>query len=167
MPTKVSTSLIETTANDNGKVLTSNGSTLNWANSIPAGTLITYAGAAAPTGYLACPTSATTVSRATYADLFAAIGTTWGAGDGSTTFNIPWFTTGFAMLQANSNVGTSTTGEVISHSHVQTGQGTGSLNQTPAGAGSAGASATQTATQSTGGTNNLAAGRRVLFCVKF
>lgn len=38
-------------------------------------------------GYLACDGSA--VSRATYAALFAAIGTNWGAGDGSTTFNLP------------------------------------------------------------------------------
>jgi microcystin-dependent protein len=42
---------------------------------------------AAPTGWLLCSGSA--VSRSTYADLFAAIGTTHGAGDGSTTFNLP------------------------------------------------------------------------------
>lgn len=46
-----------------------------------------YAGSAAPTGWLLCDGSA--VSRATYADLFALISTTYGAGDGSTTFNIP------------------------------------------------------------------------------
>ncbi|BAQ90533.1 Tail Collar domain-containing protein [uncultured Mediterranean phage uvMED] len=40
-----------------------------------------------PTGWLACDGSA--VSRSTYADLFTAIGTTWGAGDGSSTFAIP------------------------------------------------------------------------------
>ena len=40
-----------------------------------------------PTGYLFCDGSA--VSRTTYADLFAVIGTTWGSGDGSTTFNLP------------------------------------------------------------------------------
>lgn len=40
-----------------------------------------------PTGFLACNGAA--VSRTTYAGLFAAIGTTWGAGDGSTTFNVP------------------------------------------------------------------------------
>lgn len=43
----------------------------------------------APTGWLICDGSA--VSRATYADLFAVIGETYGAGDGSTTFNIPDF----------------------------------------------------------------------------
>ena len=41
----------------------------------------------APTGYLKCNGAA--VSRATYSDLFTAIGTTFGAGDGSTTFNLP------------------------------------------------------------------------------
>ncbi len=53
----------------------------------PAGTIKAFAGPSAPTGYLLCDGSA--VSRSTYARLFAAIGTTWGAGDGSTTFNVP------------------------------------------------------------------------------
>jgi microcystin-dependent protein len=43
--------------------------------------------ASAPTGYLLCNGAA--VSRTTYADLFAVIGTTYGAGNGSTTFNLP------------------------------------------------------------------------------
>ena len=43
--------------------------------------------ASAPTGYLLCDGSA--VSRTTYAALFAVVGTTFGAGDGSTTFNLP------------------------------------------------------------------------------
>lgn len=54
---------------------------------IPPGVMWDYAGATAPTGYLLCNGQA--VSRATYAALFAAIGTAWGAGDGSTTFNVP------------------------------------------------------------------------------
>lgn len=41
----------------------------------------------APAGFLAC--DGATVSRSTYADLFAAIGTTYGVGDGSTTFKLP------------------------------------------------------------------------------
>jgi microcystin-dependent protein len=53
----------------------------------PAGVIMAFAGAAAPTGFLTCNGSA--VSRTTYATLFAAIGTTWGSGDGSTTFNVP------------------------------------------------------------------------------
>lgn len=54
---------------------------------IPAGALQPYAGTSTPTGWLLC--DGTAVSRTTYAALFAAIGTTWGSGDGSTTFNLP------------------------------------------------------------------------------
>lgn len=54
---------------------------------VPSGALIDYAGVTPPAGFLLCDGSA--VSRATYAALFAAISTTWGAGDGSTTFNVP------------------------------------------------------------------------------
>lgn len=53
----------------------------------PPGAVQMYAGTAAPTGYLMCDGSAK--NRTTYAALFAAIGTTFGAGDGSTTFNLP------------------------------------------------------------------------------
>ena len=54
---------------------------------VPAGTVIFTAGASAPTGWLKADGSA--VSRTTYADLFAVCGTTYGAGNGSTTFNLP------------------------------------------------------------------------------
>lgn len=54
---------------------------------VPVGTMLMWATATAPTNYLICNGSA--VSRRTYAPLFAVLGTTWGAGDGSTTFNLP------------------------------------------------------------------------------
>lgn len=53
----------------------------------PAGIISQYAGATAPSGYLLCDGSA--VSRTTYASLFTAIGTTYGTGNGTTTFNLP------------------------------------------------------------------------------
>lgn len=53
----------------------------------PTGVQVPYGGATAPTGFLLCDGSA--VSRTTYAGLFAIIGTTYGAGDGSTTFTLP------------------------------------------------------------------------------
>jgi microcystin-dependent protein len=54
---------------------------------VPAGITADYAGAAAPTGWLLCFGQA--ISRTAYADLFTAIGTVFGVGDGSTTFNLP------------------------------------------------------------------------------
>lgn len=54
---------------------------------VPTGVILAYGAAIAPTGWLLCNSSA--ISRLTYADLFAIIGTTHGVGDGSTTFNLP------------------------------------------------------------------------------
>jgi microcystin-dependent protein len=51
------------------------------------GVIFPFGGSSAPTGFLMCYGAA--VSRTNYAALFAVIGTTFGAGDGSTTFNIP------------------------------------------------------------------------------
>lgn len=56
----------------------------------PTGSIKPFAGTTIPDGYLLCDGSA--VSRTTYAALFAVIGTTYGTGDGSTTFNLPNFT---------------------------------------------------------------------------
>lgn len=64
---------------------------LNWlksnSNSVAVGTVIAVAGKTIPDGYLLCNGAA--VSRSAYANLFQAIGTTYGRGDGSTTFNLP------------------------------------------------------------------------------
>jgi microcystin-dependent protein len=57
------------------------------ATRAPIGVISPYAGSAAPSGWLICNGSA--VSRTAYAALFAAIGITYGSGDGTTTFNIP------------------------------------------------------------------------------
>ena len=53
------------------------------------GQIILFAGSTIPTGWLVCDGSA--ISRTTYSNLFSVLGTTWGTGDGSTTFNIPDF----------------------------------------------------------------------------
>lgn len=53
----------------------------------PTGAIIWYAGSSAPSGYLLCYGQA--VSRTTYSALFAVVSTTYGSGDGSTTFNVP------------------------------------------------------------------------------
>lgn len=54
---------------------------------VPPGMIAPYAGKTAPEGWLLCDGSA--VSRTTYANLYAVIGTTYGAGNGSTTFTLP------------------------------------------------------------------------------
>lgn len=77
---------------DNSKALLGDGtwgliSAPGGSGNIPAGGLIPYAGPTAPSGYLLC--DGTAVSRTTYVDLFTAISTAYGIGDGSTTFNLP------------------------------------------------------------------------------
>lgn len=54
---------------------------------LPAGSIVAWGAATAPTGWLLCVGSA--INRTTYAELFAVIGTTYGVGDGSLTFNLP------------------------------------------------------------------------------
>lgn len=56
-------------------------------NDTPSGAILQFAGSSAPANWLLCDGSL--VSRTTYANLFAAISTTYGAGDGSTTFKLP------------------------------------------------------------------------------
>lgn len=56
-------------------------------DTLPIGAIVPYGSSTVPTNWLVCDGSA--VSRITYAELFSAIGTSFGAGDGSTTFNLP------------------------------------------------------------------------------
>lgn len=81
------------------------------------GQIIVYAGNAAPSGTLLC--NGVAVSRATYADLFAAIGTIYGKGDGVTTFNVPKFTAGTTAVAADTaeTVGITVAGAVMAHTH--------------------------------------------------
>ena len=78
----VTTAKIDDLAVTRGKLETAVQNSL-----VPAGVMHMYGGTSAPSGYLLCDGSV--VSRATYADLFAAIGTAFGEGDGSTTFHLP------------------------------------------------------------------------------
>lgn len=88
------------------------------------GSIVPFTGSALPNGYLLCDGSA--VSRTTYADLFSVIGTEFGSGDGSTTFNIPDLTGRLAIGQSNEHLFASsggeethalTTDEIASHLH--------------------------------------------------
>lgn len=71
----------------NGQTLVSVGGGAGGGDSAPIGQVSMYAGSTAPDGFLMCDGSA--VSRETYKDLYRVIGTTYGSGDGSTTFNLP------------------------------------------------------------------------------
>lgn len=114
----------------------------------PAGIIMAFAGAAAPTGFLACNGAA--VSRTTYATLFAAIGTTWGVGDGSTTFNVPDLRgmflrgtgtngTGSSSGAAGPSVGAYAADTYLNHSHGVTDPGhTHTISYVAASNGSAG-----------------------------
>jgi microcystin-dependent protein len=71
-------------------------------DALPIGSYIQFAGSQAPDGFLVC--NGGEISRTTYSALFAVIGTTYGSGDGSTTFNLPNLTDRF--LQGSSTSGT-------------------------------------------------------------
>ena len=69
------------------KVETYTGSVWESVGGVPAGSVTCFAHSSVPSGWLEC--NGANVSRSTYATLFAAIGTTWGTGDGSSTFGLP------------------------------------------------------------------------------
>ena len=70
------------------------------APGIPAGMIMDFGGTAPPVGWLIC--DGQQISRTTYAPLYAAIGDTWGSGDGSTTFTLPDFRTRYRRHRDNS-----------------------------------------------------------------
>jgi microcystin-dependent protein len=89
-PTKILEFQLSGIATGTTRTLTvpdASGTILTTAESVPTGTILDYGGTAAPASYLICDGAA--VSRTTYAALFAVVSTAFGAGDGSTTFNIP------------------------------------------------------------------------------
>lgn len=92
----------------------------------PAGAVMHFAMDTAPSGWLECDGSA--VSRTTYATLFAAIGTTFGTGDGSTTFDLPDLRGEFIRgwddgrgVDDSRTFGSSQTDALKTHSHTYTG----------------------------------------------
>lgn len=75
------------------------GGNLTGIEGIPTGTIVPWSDSSLPTGFLECNGAA--VSRTTYAALFAIVGTTYGAGDGSTTFNVPDLQDNVAVGKSN------------------------------------------------------------------
>jgi microcystin-dependent protein len=125
------------------------GANLTGIEGIPTATIVPWSSASVPSGFLEC--NGQLVSRSTYAALFAIVGTTYGAGDGSTTFAVPDLqdnvavgksnnkalasTGGANTVAASGNVGGSTanaslsTAQLASHSHNYKGQGSPGGNQ--------------------------------------
>ncbi|MDD5066338.1 MAG: tail fiber protein [bacterium] len=86
----------------------------NVINGVPCGTIVPWGGTAAniPSGWLLC--NGNPVSRSAYASLFGVLGTRYGAGDGSTTFNLPNFVTKFPR-GVSDNPGTGAGSDTHSH----------------------------------------------------
>ena len=126
-----------------------------------------------PTGWLAA--DGTAVSRSTYASLFSAIGTTFGVGNGTTTFALPDLRGEFVRgwdngrgVDAGRTFGTSQADDLKSHTHaVKRGENVSNNNlymvtgaDSPAGYGS-------TNTTATGGTETRPRNVALLACIKF
>jgi microcystin-dependent protein len=127
------------------------GANLTGIEGTATGTIVPWSAASLPSGFLEC--NGQTVSRSTYSALFAIIGTTYGAGDGSTTFLVPDLadnvpvgksnnkalasTGGANTVSSTGNVGGSTanatlsTGQLASHSHSGGANSVSNTNQPP------------------------------------
>jgi len=101
------------------------GGNLTGIEGIPTATIVPWSDSSVPSGFLECNGAA--VSRTTYSALFAIIGTTYGAGDGSSTFNVP-------DLQDNVAVGKSGTKALASTGGANTVQSTGNVGGSTANA---------------------------------
>ena len=84
------------------------GANLTNIEGIPTATIVPWSAASVPTGFLEC--NGQTVSRSTYAALFAIIGTTYGAGDGASTFLVPDLQDNVAVGKSNNKALASTGG---------------------------------------------------------
>ncbi len=129
------------------------GANLTGIEGIPTATIVPWSSASVPTGFLECNGQA--VSRSTYSALFAIVGTTYGAGDGSSTFLVPDLQDNVAVGKSNNkalgstagantvtstgNVGGSTanatlsTAQLASHSHMSVAAGNSNGNANPGG----------------------------------
>jgi microcystin-dependent protein len=101
------------------------GANLTGIEGIPTATIVPWSASSVPTGFLECNGAA--VSRSTYSALFAIIGTTYGAGDGSSTFLLP-------DIQDNVPVGKSGTKALASTGGANTVASTGNVGGSTANA---------------------------------
>jgi len=95
-------------ANYEGTRYDYSGANLTGIEGIPTATIVPWSSASVPSGFLECDGSA--VSRTTYASLFAIVGTTYGSGDGSSTFNVPDLSNNVTVGKSNNKALASTGG---------------------------------------------------------
>jgi microcystin-dependent protein len=136
---------------------------------IPAGAIMPFAMNGAPTGWLAA--DGTAVSRSTYATLFAAIATTYGVGDGSTTFNVPDLRGYFVRGTGTNSDGTASgtfaakqADELKSHTHTYTFKST--TGGSSAGGDPNSITNTSVNTGATGGTETRPRNIAMFYCIK-
>jgi len=87
---------------------TFSGANLSGVQGVNTGIIVPWSSAAIPSGFLEC--NGALVSRTTYADLFAVVGTTYGAGDGSSTFKLPDLQNNIIIGKSNNKALASTGG---------------------------------------------------------
>ena len=133
----------------------------------PTGSVTAFASSSVPIGWLECNGAA--VSRTTYAALYGVIGTTWGVGDGSTTFNLPDFRGEFLRGWDNGRAvdngrtfASFQADEFKSHTHIFNSFNGGSLF--PSASGTAGSS--QSPTSATGGTETRPRNIAIMYIIK-
>ena len=159
-----------------GQALTTDGSgALSFATigGVPIGAVFHFAASTAPTGFLKANGAA--VSRTTYAALFAITGTTYGVGDGSTTFNVPdlrgEFIRGWAddrAVDTGRAFGSAQTDELKSHTHSITPSNMcGRAGSFTADAGSQPLSDENLVIGNTGGAETRPRNVALLACIKF
>tara|TARA_B100001093_G_scaffold175586_2_gene168343 strand:+ start:14902 stop:15705 length:804 start_codon:yes stop_codon:yes gene_type:complete len=157
-----------------GTVLTSDGTDISWAaagGGVPAGAVIYHAANTPPTGFIKANGAA--VSRSTYSDLFTAIGTTFGVGDGSSTFNVPDLRGEFMRgwddsrgIDSGRSFGSAQADELKSHTHPIVGRT--SITAASANVGGVGGTtiSTSSASGATGGTETRGRNIALLACIK-
>ncbi|MEJ1358358.1 MAG: phage tail protein [Candidatus Sedimenticola sp. (ex Thyasira tokunagai)] len=142
----------------------------------PCGGVIAWTSSTPPEDYVECNGSA--INRTTYADLFAVIGTGFGAGDGSTTFNLPDLRGEFIRGWDNSRgvdggrvLGSSQADDYKSHSHTltasSTAEGTASDIDRSDGTGSLTSQPRSISTNASGGSETRPRNIAMMFCIKY
>jgi len=142
------------------------------ANSVAAGTVAHFAANSPPPGWLKANGQA--VSRTTYAALFAAIGTTYGVGNGTTTFNVPDLRGEFVRgwddgrgVDSGRGIGTSQADQLKDHTHNINVHGEVSSGINPMRSNGAASAVYTTGGASNGGPETRPRNVAMLACIKF